>query len=150
MAIGECGLDKICETDFALQEQLFVLQIELANKIQKPLIIHCVKAFDEVLRLLKVNNNRVPVIFHGFHKSVETAFQITRQGYYLSFGKALLHQRMQEMLAKLPLTNCFLETDDASINIETMYELAASAFSIDKDSLSLQLQKNAAKVFNLK
>lgn len=37
LAIGECGLDKICTTDFLLQQEAFVRQIELANQLQNPL-----------------------------------------------------------------------------------------------------------------
>ena len=64
-AIGECGLDNIYATDFALQKEVFAAQITLANQTDKPLIIHCVKAFDEVITLLKKYNliQRVVVTF---------------------------------------------------------------------------------------
>jgi TatD DNase family protein len=100
--------------------------------------------------MLKENNNHVPVIFHGFQKSLHLALQLVKQGYYLSFGKALLQPHVQQTLQKLPSEKIFLETDDASISIGTIYQLAAKAFSIEEDSLSLQLQKNAANVFNIK
>ncbi len=144
-AIGECGLDKLSVIDFTLQQEVFALQIKWANNLHKPLIIHCVKAYDEVLQLLKQSN--VPAVFHGFNKSEQLARQIIKAGHFISFGKALLQEHIQQIAASLPLQKLFLETDDSELPIQTIYTLAAKVFSIDEDSLSLQLQKNAAKVF---
>ena len=53
MAIGECGLDKNCNISFSLQQKVFSEQIILANSLQKPLVIHCVNAYHEVITILK-------------------------------------------------------------------------------------------------
>lgn len=147
IAVGECGLDKQCNSEFALQKKLFTEQIQLAGRVNRPLIIHCVKAFDEVIQLLQAEQCKVPVIFHGFNKSKELALQLTAKGYYLSFGKALEHERMQEVLKAIPASQFFLETDMADVRIETVYGWAAHARQIELNSLSLQLQKNAQTVF---
>lgn len=147
VAIGECGLDRVCAVNFQLQQQVFYQHIQLANLVHKPLIIHCVKAYDEVLKALQQTD--VPAVFHGFNKSRELALQIITAGHYISFGKALLQPRVQDVLKVLPPDKIFLETDDAAVTIETIYQQAAQAFSIDENSLSLQLQKNALTVFNL-
>jgi len=147
LAIGECGLDKVCQTDFTLQQQVFTQQIITAMAVHKPLIIHCVKAYDEVLLLLQQHKVEVPVIFHGFNKSKVLAQQLTGKGYYLSFGKALQLPAMQEVLTGIPRQQIFLETDDAAVSIATIYALAANALSIDINALSLQIKKNAAAVF---
>jgi TatD DNase family protein len=147
VAVGEAGLDKVCTTVFSLQQTVFAAHIQLANEIQKPLIIHCVRAHAEVIALLKQAEVKVPVIFHGFNKSKELAQQLIALGYYLSFGKGLEKQAVQELLSTLPAGRIFLETDNSSASIEEIYSYAASAFQIDEESLSLQLQKNAATVF---
>ena len=147
LAVGECGLDKICTTGFLLQQHVFAAQIVLANKINKPLIIHCVKAYEEVVQQLQQNNNRVPVIFHGFNKNKILAQQLIHKGFYLSFGKALQQPAMQELIKILPADKIFLETDDAAVNIEMIYLLATQALQLDVNSLSLQIKKNAATVF---
>jgi TatD DNase family protein len=147
IAIGETGLDKICKTDWQLQKEVFVAQIQLANFLQKPLIIHCVRAWDEVLEKLKNEKVSVPVIFHGFNKNWLLAKRITDTGYYLSFGKALQQTRVQGVLKQVPLSKVFLETDDAAIEIETIYNLAAQALSIEVNVLSLQIQQNVKTVF---
>jgi len=146
-AIGECGLDKVCSTDFTLQQQVFEQQIQLANAVKKPLILHCVKAYEEVLQQLK--QATVPVVFHGFNKSKELALQIINAGHYLSFGKALQQPHLQEVLQALPVEKIFLETDDADLSIASIYKLAAKVFSIDELSLSLQLYKNSQHFFPL-
>lgn len=148
LAIGECGLDKICTTNFSLQHDVFIEQLHLANKIGKPLILHCVKAYEEILQLLNSQPVHVPVIFHGFSRqSIPLAQKITGKGYYISVGKALQLAKMQLLLKALPIQNIFLETDDAAIPVALVYEWAATAFSVSIESLSLQLQKNAARVF---
>jgi TatD DNase family protein len=147
LAIGECGLDKICTTGFLLQQQVFAAQIALANKINKPLIIHCVKAYEEVVQQLQQSNNQVPVIFHGFNKNKILAQQLIHKGFYLSFGKALQQPALQELIKILPADKIFLETDDAAVNIEMIYLLATQALQLDINSLSLQIKKNAATVF---
>lgn len=147
VAIGECGLDKLCGTDLSLQEKAFAAQIRWANQVQKPLIIHCVRAWDEVLSLLEKERNKVPVVFHGFNKNAAVARKITSAGYYLSFGKALQHQQVRQVIAGIPVEKILLETDDADITIESIYEMTAEALSIDINSLSLQIQKNAAAFF---
>ena len=68
IAIGECGLDKLSKVNFNLQQEVFVEQIKLANRVKKPLIIHCVKAFNELINCLNLNDNKMPVIVHGFNK----------------------------------------------------------------------------------
>lgn len=147
LAIGECGLDKVCATDFNLQVKVFVQHIHLANEINKPLILHCVRAYDDILLLLKKEHNKVPVIFHGFNRNETIAKKIIEAGYYLSFGKAILKKEMQELLSKIPVDRFLLETDDSEISIRDIYQTAAKAFQIDEDSLSLQLFKNASVIF---
>lgn len=146
-AVGECGLDKICDTSFALQQTVFKQQLQLANQVNKPVIIHCVRAWQEVMALLDEVRMQVPVVFHGYAKNQVLAQQILQKGYYLSFGKALQQPAVQQVLKTIPAHQFFLETDDDAVAIETIYNWAAQALSTDINSLSLQLQKNAQTVF---
>lgn len=147
LAIGECGLDKVCSTDFLLQQEVFREQINWANEIQKPLIIHCVKAYEQCIQQLTKQKCKVPVIFHGFNKSKELAQQLVRNGYYISAGNSIAQEKMKEVLQSVPVEFLFLETDDTGNSIKKIYELATAILQIDLDSLCLQLQKNAASVF---
>lgn len=147
LAIGECGLDKPCKTNFTLQQNLFSRQIVMANEIQKPIIIHCVKAFDEVLLQLQQEKVSVPVIFHGFNKSKELAKRIIDNGYYLSFGKHLLHPPIQETFSEIPLDKTFFETDVSEIPIETIYEKAAMIKMIPMEEIKVIVNDNFKKIF---
>jgi len=148
IAIGECGLDRICRTDYTLQKEAFLAQLFLANEIKKPLIIHSVRAHEEILQLLKTKNNTVPVIFHGFNKNIILAKKILDAGHWISFGKALISSKLHEVFLEIPGDRYFLETDDAAFSIEQVYDSATAIKKISLEALDLQLRKNVQQVFN--
>ena len=147
LAIGETGLDKLVSTRMSLQQELFAAQIRLAMERKKPLLIHCVRAWNELTAMLDQAAVSVPVILHGFNKGAALARQLAAKGYYFSFGKALEHENNRQALREIPLPQLFFETDDARVPIASIYQMAASALSIDLNSLSLQVQQNARTVF---
>lgn len=149
VAIGECGLDKVCKTDFTLQQHYFIKQIQLANTFHKPLIIHCVRAYNEVMKILEEQKVQVPIIFHGFNKRKAIAQELITKGYYLSFGKHLLNTSVAETFKTLPLEQLFLETDDSDMEIEEIYKASAAIKNIEVATLAEQLTKNALQVFNV-
>jgi TatD DNase family protein len=144
--IGECGLDKLCEIDFGLQWHAFELQIDLANELQKPLIIHCVKAHNEVLKLLKDKNNQVPVVFHGYNKNREIAETILRQGYYISFGADLLKERVAAVFQSIPMDRIFFESDDQEMSILDLYSYATGLMNISIQQLEAQITTNLCTI----
>lgn len=152
LAIGECGLDKLSKVNFALQEEVFVEHIKIANQIQKPLIVHCVKAFNEVLNCLNLQDNNVPVIVHGFNNNENIARLMVEQGIFFSFGKALLgyESNAAKALITVGRKNFFLETDNADISIKYIYKKASELLHIDEEILKLQLQQNFERVFDFK
>lgn len=151
IAIGECGLDKATDTDWQVQVIAFTEQVRLANQLKKPLIIHCVRAYEEVLHILKEENVHVPVIFHGFNKNIQLAERLVNMGYYLSFGAALLKEGSHASIAIQSISpeRFFLETDDSPVDIADIYDAAASLLKTEKDALILQLHNNFRRVFNI-
>lgn len=149
LAIGECGLDRLCNTDFKLQEKIFIQQVRLANDIGKPLMIHCVKAFTELVFILRKQQNKIPVIFHGFNKNLRLAKELLNAGYYLSFGKAVFNKAMQDVIRTLPADQIFFENDDADISMQEIYETAAALLGMPINDLSLQIQHNAKNVLGI-
>jgi len=147
IAVGECGLDKITSTDWDLQLKVFRWQISLAEEVGKPLIIHCVKAFSEVLSELK--HVKIPVIFHGVNNKRTVVQPVIDSGYYLSFGKALLTGRdyILETFWAVPLNQVFLETDDADVDIREIYKSAAEIKNITEKEIVLQLEQNFLNIF---
>lgn len=146
LAIGECGLDKLCDTNWELQEQWFHQQILLANSIYKPLIIHCVRAYQECISMLKYA--KVPVIFHGFNKNFPLAKHLLQNGYYLSIGKAIFNPHFEVTFKDLPIEQLFFETDEQKeLSVTTVYKRAAELKNIALESLILQVENNFQKVF---
>lgn len=150
LAIGECGLDKACSTDMQLQVAVFEQQATLAQRIGKPLIIHCVRAHEEVVAILKRQHITVPVIFHGFNKSEQLAARLLKDGYYLSFGSAILRENAPALgvLQDVPTTKFFLETDNSGLPIADIYARAAEIRKTTQDAIILQTKANFKAVFN--
>ncbi|HRP89250.1 MAG TPA: TatD family hydrolase [Edaphocola sp.] len=141
LAIGECGIDKLSKIPMKCQIDAFQQQIDLAAQLQKPLIIHCVRAFEECLQTLK--GVKVPVVFHGFNRKFSIAEKILEQGFRFSIGKAIFQPAFQDIFKALPLENIFFETDDVEhIGIEQIYKKAAEIKNIEIDTLILQIEKN--------
>lgn len=152
IAIGECGLDKLSKVPFELQETVFVEHIRIANHYQKPLIIHCVKAFNELVNCLNLNDNKVPVIIHGFNNNENIARVLLDNGCYFSFGKALLgyESNAAKAIRNIGRKNFFLETDDSDFSIKYIYKKASEILGIDEEILQQQIQSNFENIFKVK
>ena len=144
LAIGETGLDKVCNTPLELQKEVFLQHIQLAQELQRPLIIHCVKAFDELLALKKETAASVPFIIHGFKGKIQQAQQLLTKDCYLSFGVKF----SPETLLAMPLERMFLETDEADKSIEEHYREVAQLLDLPIEKLRAQILDNFNKVFH--
>ncbi len=150
LAIGECGLDKCIETPMDRQCEVFEHQIALAEQWQKPLIIHCVKAFEELIHLKKSAKATRPWIVHGFNQHPELAKQLLQHGCYLSLGRSLLNpeNKSAQALKAMPLECLFLETDTANdITIGAIYAAAAKISGLTLDALRRRIFSNFTNVF---
>ena len=148
IGIGECGLDKLCETDWNLQVEVFESQIQLAKRQDKPLLIHSVRAYQEISQLLRKHQFHLPVIFHGFNKNIKLAKQLLDAGYYLSLGADILGGRQDALIAEIPLDRVFLETDDKTTDIVAIFSYFCAARKLPLDVLKQQLTDNFEQVFN--
>ncbi|MFI3239132.1 MAG: TatD family hydrolase [Bacteroidales bacterium] len=110
IAIGETGIDKLRGASLEEQIELFRHHIHLAEKLGKPLIIHTVKSFNEILQLHRSEHPSVAWIIHGFRGNPTIAGQLIARGIYLSYG--INHN--PESLATTPRTHLLLETDTAT------------------------------------
>ena len=148
LALGECGLDKRIEMPMDIQQDVFEKQLALAKKHQKPVILHCVAAYQEVIETRKRLNVKVPMIIHGFSKNEQIAGQLLDNGFYLSFGKYLLRNpELSGVFATVPDDKFFLETDTIEEGLEMVYEKAAAAKNIDIEELKNIVSNNFKTVF---
>jgi TatD DNase family protein len=149
LALGECGLDKRIEIPMEFQIEVFEKQILLAEKYQKPLVLHLVAAFDELIAIKKRMKITVPVIIHGFSKNQQVAKQLIDNGFYLSFGKYLLRNpELETVFQSIPDDKFFLETDTMEETLDEVYNLAAKYKNINLPDLKEIINSNFNFVFN--
>ncbi len=150
LAIGECGLDKRIEVPFEQQILVFEKQLALAEKYKKPVVVHCVAAFQEVIAIKKKMKISVPLIIHGFSKNSQIANQLIKEGFYISFGKYLLRNPdLKTVFQKIPNDRFFLETDTIDENITEIYDLASEYKELTKKELKEIISSNFEDVFNM-
>ncbi|MBN8684236.1 MAG: TatD family hydrolase [Chitinophagales bacterium] len=145
LLIGEAGLDKVCDTPWAEQLRAFELCAKLAEIAQKPLVIHCVRAYSELLTCKNLWRPTQPWIIHGFNKHPQTAKMLLEAGCLLSFGAAILQNNSHaaEALATCPADCFFLETDDNfQYTIDNIYARAAQIRHCTLEEIVLQVESN--------
>jgi TatD DNase family protein len=149
LAIGETGLDRQTEAPIEIQQSVFERHLSIAAKMNKPLIIHCVKAHSEIIGLIKRNKIDVPVIFHGYNNNQTIAEQVIKHGFYLSFGKAALNENSNaaRAISNIPDEFLFLETDDADVSITALYRKVAELKYITVDHLKEIIFENFKRCF---
>ena len=143
LAIGETGLDRLCNVDFNIQKEIFNRHVVIAKETGKPLIIHCVRAWEEVRQILKESQIDVPVIFHGFRGKPQLAKELTNAGFYLSFGNLF----NKKSLEATPLNRIFMETDDKDFAIEEVYRLVAEVKGVSVEKLVEVVWKEFREIF---
>lgn len=118
IAIGETGLDKKCTVDFSLQQHVFEQHILLSERLQKPLILHIVSAYDELLHYKKVFKPKQQWAIHGFRGNELLAKQLFDKNILLSIG-AKYNIKTLEFLKKHTF---FTETDNSETPINVLKE----------------------------
>lgn len=148
LALGECGLDKRIDIPMPLQIEVFEKQIALAEKYQKPLVLHLVAAFDELIEIKKRLKISLPIIIHGFSKNSQVAKQLLDNGFYLSFGKYLLRNpELKEVFQSVPNDRFFLETDTIEESLEDVYALASDYKGVTLTEMQMQVEQNWKTIF---
>ena len=173
VAIGECGLDYYKIIDDKSQQQtrekqkdVFIKHIDLARELNKPLMIHCRQAFDDLIRILKDGGHKLPEspgIIHFFTGSLKDAKILLNMGFYFTFGGLITHNRdFDEIIKFLPIEKILTETDAPYVSPEPyrekrnepiyMKETAkklAEIKNISFEESCKQTTQNAFKVFGI-
>lgn len=141
ICIGECGLDRLRGPELHEQARVFEAQVHLAEQARKPLVIHCVRAHQEILQLFRRFRPTVPWVLHGVTQKWATARPFVEEGFYFSLGKALLspHSAPSTWLPLLPPDRLLLETDDSGLDIAAVYAAASERLSCPLPALVHQI-----------
>lgn len=148
--IGECGLDKLRGPSLSVQSTAFRELINLAHKHGKPLLIHCVRAYDELIRISREQPIQVPAIIHGFNKSPQLAASMIKHGFLLSFGEPIFRPSSHAATSLIDTYHSghpfFLETDGSTRSIEDIYQQASYLLKISTDQLKDVIFANWKKI----
>ncbi|MEK7087346.1 MAG: TatD family hydrolase, partial [Patescibacteria group bacterium] len=166
-AFSEGGLQKEIDYRKKKQKEVFIKHIELAKKIDKPVIIHCRDAHDDLIEILKANSSKLKDneagVMHFFTGAYEQAKQYIDLGFYISFsGVITFASEYEELVKKLPLDRILIETDapyaapapyrgkrnEPSYVVEVARKLAEIK-NISFDEAARQTTENAKIVFGL-
>lgn len=164
VAVGECGLDYYWDKTFIdEQKNVFIKQIEIANSINKALIVHDREAHKDTFDILVQNATNIPVIMHCFSGSLEFALECVKNGYYIALGGVVTFKnakKVHEIAKEIPLTHLLLETDAPYLTpvpfrgkrnepayIKFIAEEISKIRGISVDEVAQATSDNARKVF---
>lgn len=140
-AIGECGLDRLSTVSMDVQRLVFIKHIELSERFHLPIIIHCVKAVDEMLAIRHKYKPTQPWIWHGFRGKPEQLTQLLRAGFYVSFG----FRYNTTSLAACPLDRMLLETDDDPRPVSILYNKVCEDLRLK--NVDIDIKKLASEMY---
>jgi len=152
LAVGEAGLDKLTGAAWDVQMQAFEWCIEVSEESGMPLVVHCVRAYEEILSVKKRLQPKQPWMIHGFRKNLSVAKRLLDAGCMLSYGAALLQPQaaLQEAFIYTPDDSFFLETDDQNVDIRQIYAAAAEIRQVSVEKMERMMWENFHRVFALR
>lgn len=144
--LSEIGIDKL-HPNIDLQTTCFKRELELAEEHQIPVIIHSVRAHNEVIKLLKQHKKVISVI-HSFIGNETEAETFTNMGVYLSISdKTLNSSKSIKAITATPINKIFCETDNSTTPIEDIYRSVAKIKKCSYGALERDIEINYNKIF---
>lgn len=147
-AIGEIGIDHCIDTDINIQKRIFSEQLDIAERHKLPVVIHCVKAYSDIIQIIKGRRPNVPLIFHSFNGNEAILKQLQTCNCNFSFGKQLTtSKKIQSLLPQVPMSRLFFETDANDISIDNIYNFANEILNVGIDTLKQTTFDNLINIF---
>ena len=143
VALGEAGLDRLKGAPLDVQTVVFRRQVALSEEYRLPMVIHCVRAFNELLQLKKELRPDQSWIIHGFRGKESVVRELLRHGCYLSFGEKF----QPDALRAVPDDRLFIETDESPESIDDICLRIAEARGVSPEELAAVIDKNVREVF---
>ncbi len=167
VAIGEIGLDYYWNKENKeIQKEVFIKQIELANKYNLPIVIHTREAVDDTLKILRENTVNNKGVFHCCPQNRELVKQGLDLGFYISFAGPITFKNSknaEEIVNMVPLEKTLIETDSPylspepkrgtrndSRNVKLIAEKISYFKGIELEEVAKKTYENAMKIFKIK
>ena len=148
IAFGEAGFDKLRGPSHEIQLAAFAEQVKIAGEFGKPLVIHCVKAWNELQEAHRDLKPGTPWLVHGFRGQKELALQLIRRGMYISFWfDFVVRPESSGLVKSIPPERIFLETDGADADIRDIYSKVSADLGLGVDKLKEQISENYRELF---
>ncbi len=171
-SIGECGLDTwVTKPSMETQRPVFIDQLRLAREFDRPITIHCLKAWGALFDAFTEAPPPSRFLIHSFGGSIETARRLIPLGAYFSFSGHFLHPRKSavlEVFRQLPPERILLETDAPDMlpppdfithplpenhnhpaNLPAIGKALAEALGMEPETLAALTRENARRCFRL-
>lgn len=143
IAIGETGIDALKGASPDIQKELFLSHAALAAGLKKPLIIHAVRSYNDIIALHKKLKPENAWIIHGFRGNGNIADALLKEGFYLSYGELF----NDVSLLRTPLDRMFIETDCSGVPVEKIYSVIAGKLGMHQDALEKEISANIKRLF---
>lgn len=148
IALGEAGFDRLRGPDRELQKRAFDEQVNIAVEKSKPLFIHCVRGWDDLLAAHRRMMPSRPWLIHGFRGKRDLAIQLISKGMYISFWfDYIIRSESTELVRSLPADRIFLETDGSGIDIRSLYKKVAEDIGTSVEKLRERVFSNFMELF---
>ena len=140
-AVGECGLDALADATPEMQEKIFRTQIELAEELHRPMVIHCVRKYYEIIRIRQQTRARMPWLIHGFRGKPEIGKALLKAGCLLSLSPVWL-MHLSAFPDWLPDPAFLLETDESPLPLAEIFRHTATLRKEPEETLAARLEQN--------
>lgn len=149
VAVGEAGLDRNSPVPLLTQKEWFGRQAEIAGRYGLPLVIHCVRAFPDLISVYNRYSCPGKWIIHGFNNRKEILYDLLRHGFYISAGCHVMNEESNifRLLPEIPADRLFIETDDSEFTIEEVYRKAAERRGEELECLKQSVYDNFRRLF---
>jgi len=145
--IGEAGFDRLKGAGRETQEKAFMFQASLAAEMGRPIVIHCVKGWEDLLHAHRELSPSRPWIIHGFRGRGNLAASLSATGFWFSLGRKGLKP---EVLRAVSHERILLETDDSGESIADVYRLFESVAGYAPDHAERLIRNNFNSLLNFR
>lgn len=154
--VGEIGLDRLRGPDLEEQVRVFHDQLQVASRLTRPVVVHCVRAWGLLLEVLAGADLGGGLLVHGYGGSLEVMNRLVGMGAMISFSPDIMRadrSRLIEVLQEVPLDRILLETDSPSPRVSdsgqviTLYRAVAPLLGMDEDELVNRIWRNGQSFF---
>lgn len=143
VAIGETGIDTIKGGDIETQKSLFIKHIKVSETLKKPIVLHVVKAWQQIIEIRRMIKPSQIWIAHGFRGKPQLAKELLRHGIHISLGEHF----NTETATIIPDEMLLTESDESNLSINAIINKIAEARAISPDNLRDIIVQNTDRIF---